>query len=200
LPPRTLRALAAGAAAWALLVGAACDSDTEEPSSTAGGSGGGAETQPTEATTPLPSEGGTATPGSEATISLDPCALVTREEAAAALGEPVTEGEPSLVGDIETCTYSPEAGGGIGSVQVAYLTRGVSTDEFPGVISEGAEVDLDPIAQIGDAAFWDGDQVVVRVGDVALSAIVIPTEGGGSTAVDREASTGLARLAAERVP
>src|SRR5690606_11539111 len=121
LPPRTLRALAAGFAACALLVGAACDGDTEEPSSPASGFESGAGAQPTEATTPLPSEGGTATPGSEATISLDPCALVTREEAAEALGEPVSEGEPSLVGEIETCTYSPEAGGGIGSVQVAYL-------------------------------------------------------------------------------
>ena len=125
---------------------------------------------------------------------------MTREEAAAALGEPVAEGEPSLVGEIGTCTFAPEAGGAIGSVQVAYLTRGVTAEEFPGVISEGAAADLDPIAQIGEAAFWDGDQVVGLVGEVALSAIVIPAEGGESTAVDREASTGLARLAAERVP
>ena len=125
---------------------------------------------------------------------------MTREEAAQALGEPVAEGEPALVGEIETCTFAPEAGGEIGSVQVAYLTRGVTAEEFPGVISEAAEVDLEPIARVGDESFWDGDQAVVLIGDVALSAIVIPTEGGESTAVDREASLGLARIAAGRVP
>ncbi len=201
-PPRGTRTLAILVLCTvALLAGVACDNGGDGGDSSSPGSGfeGAAGVEPTEATTPLASESGSATPVATATdtISLDACALVSQDEAAAALGQPVTEGEPSLVGEIATCTWTPESGSTFGSAQVAYLTRSVSASEFPAAISEATEADLDPIAQIGDAAFWDGDQAMVLVGGVALSAIVIPAENG-ETAADREASISLARLAAER--
>lgn len=198
---RVARAVAAGFAVCALLVGVACAGD-DDTDGTTDGNGTVPAAQPTEATTPLPSEGGESTPGASApaTVALEACALVTREEAEAALGEPVAEGEPALVGEIETCSYAPATGGSIGSVQVAYLTRGIDAAAFPGVLTEAAEADLEPIAGIGDAAFWDGDQVVVLIGEVAISAIAIPPSDATTSAADRDASTELARIAAGRVP
>lgn len=167
----------------AMTVAAGCGGDDDagdvaEPTSTGAPDATEApdDTQATAGTEVETSDTSTSKPVGDG--SLDPCSLVTADEAAAVLGaEP---GEPTNVdaGGVSACTYRlPD---GSAAVQIN-LERG-DADTFLSQISEGRGEKLD---DVGDAAVANETlgQVTVVKGDVRF-AIFVMLAGGEKTDVD----------------
>ncbi len=104
--------------------------------------------------------------------SLDPCSLVTSDEAAAVLGD--EPGEPTNVdaGGVGACTY--RLADGSAAVQIN-VERG-DADTFLSQISEGRGEELD---DVGDAAVANETlgQVTVVKGDVRFAVFVSLADG-----------------------
>lgn len=156
-----------------------CGSGAPVPSGS-GGTGGETPTlgasvlaSPTAGPTSAPTTQGTASPP-------DPCTLITKDEAGAAVTKPVSDGVHELVGTPDlgegrTCTFRV-AGGGDGSATVM-------TFPSPGDLYEayrlqqsqfGAVKDL---AGVGDKAFTVGNgECNVVLGETLLKVILFPAD------------------------
>ena len=146
-----------------------------------------------------PSDGGTEFPRAAAPVSkagapaFDPCVLVTRAEADQALGgdaavERPPEGNPAP--NLATCRYTAQRGPGVAVLTVMVRT-GYSENEaktqFDGTKALGQ---AQPVANLGDDAFWLADQLWVLHGTRALTI---------SGSIDKATGEGLARQAVARL-
>lgn len=130
---------------------------------------------------------------------IDPCDLVTADEAEEVLGEPVTDGERGATPPYESCTYNVE------SVAVKFVLvqvrTDVSLDEFRSSIEDASDfLDEEPemVDGVGDAAYvlagllyaHDGDteivmSVVLGVGDENSDEVLEAEKDLAITALDR---------------
>jgi hypothetical protein len=149
-----------------------------------GGAPGNAASQPAAS-----GSGGTSRTG-----NVDACALVTREEAAAALGQAVLPGDKTPEG----CNYVSEGDSGskVVYIQVSAPNRAKQTFDF----ARQAFKDTKPVAGVGDEAFVlelgaPVAQVHFRKGDVYITVVV-----SNYSINDRVArATELAKKAASRL-
>jgi hypothetical protein len=92
---------------------------------------------------------GSASDDSSAVEAFDACAIITREEAAAALGAPVAPGESSVANFTDyKCHWESEDGFGHITIDVLTGNLAARTDWFE-------YADGQPIDGIGDRAKWD---------------------------------------------
>ena len=126
--------------------------------------------------------GATDTPAAGAPKELDACSLITTDEAAAALGEPVDPGAPPEPGS-SSCLFSghPAQGITIDAVQIA-ITSGGDFDpnkkSIPGLT-------ITPVSGIGDAAYYvslgAGYQVLtVKKGQTTFTVSVLKAKAADS--------------------
>lgn len=140
-------------AASAILIGsAACGSGGGE---TSGSSGGTAESPPTTSTASDPgSSEMSTTSGPSQRSGVDVCTLVTRDEAASALGADVEPSEPSVQSGFNACTWF-QTGGGRGvmvtEVDPAKFRRRLAGEDplMPAI---------DRVDGIGDSAYLSGTE------------------------------------------
>jgi hypothetical protein len=132
-------------------------------------------------------------------IEVDPAWVVTAEDAALALGEPVVPArpliqQPSPVGRMRGCRY--QAASGLGSVSVF-----TAAGDLVGLLVRVNRRFGDPDQGVGDEAFLRGDTIVVIKGEIAASIRVqgdqVPDR---VAALRRLASTAAGRLASTAAP
>ncbi len=150
---KSLMLLAFAAVIFAAGSGSAATGAPQAVATPAGATPAGATQAPA-----VPTDG--ATPGSA--TALDPCSLITTDEAAAALGEPVAPGQVPTPG-ADSCLFSghPAQGFDINGVEIS-ITSGSDFD--PGQKSI-AGLTVTPIFGVGDAAYY----VSVGAGLVVLN-------------------------------
>ena len=122
-----------------------------------------------------------------ALTALEPCTLITREEAATALGAPVDEGSPSLADGRPGCTYRSSASVGesvrITARPAAYF------DQIAANLDASPVFRYEPIEGLGDGALaqhartpigdnTDGDVLMVRSGELMLEFAILSTTKG----------------------
>lgn len=143
-----------------LLLLAACGGGGEESTASA------QQTQ-TPAGTPKP-------PGS----GIDPCALVTKEDAEAILGSPVDEPKRQTLDPFETCIYS--AGTLAKGVQLLVGSDVYTTDSgFDDAMESAARslgVEPNPIPGLGDKAYWLAGSLWVLKGNITFNLMVLTPE------------------------
>ena len=142
--------------------------------------------------TPAPGGDGTSTSAAAAPATApDPCALVTKEEAAAALGEPVDDGIRTDSGGLpgqRDCQYFVT-----GSVRMTGLSviPGDQTlwDNFKS--QAGATREL---SGLGDEAFAIDNMIYVRTGNLIMLFSALSTDGKGNAVVAELAPKAVARV------
>jgi hypothetical protein len=159
---------------WASLIvlTAACSGDSSEPNETASGGAGSSASSSSSGSASGANTGGAADPA--ATLP-DPCTLVTKDEASAAMGGIAAEGSSDLISRPgmptgRSCSY--RATSGPGAVQ---LTIWSVSDELAAAYKEQARGfgDVNDIAGVGDSAYRVGwPQLVVRKDDYLLDLAV----------------------------
>jgi hypothetical protein len=103
---------------------------------------------PTSGTGGGPTGGPNATPGGAGGGVFDPCAQLTVDEAAGAMGTDPLSAEPTT-GDPATCRY--KLGGGEEALVVDYLANGASA-QFQAYIDNGS---AEPVSGVGDRALYE---------------------------------------------
>lgn len=146
-----------------------------------GGSDGGGEGTPEAA-------GPTAAP-------VDPCTLVTANEAAAALGAPVGEPERGDLTPIVSCSYFTESADILSVTLITYPNEDDAKTGFDAAIQTN---DYQPLGELGDDAYnaqpvYD---VAVRKGIYELNIDIIT----GDPSAELAQATELARTALDRLP
>jgi hypothetical protein len=138
---------------------------------------------------PSTSSSATADAGS----AIDPCALVTKAEADEALAAASTEERPGEANHppvLVTCRYTAPRGAGL-AVMTVMVRTGYSDAEaktgFQGTREVGP---TEAVSDLGDEAFWLGDQLYVLAGRRSL------TVAGD---IDRATAERLARQAVDRM-
>jgi hypothetical protein len=132
-------------------------------------------------------------------IGVDPARVVTAEDAALALGEPVGPArpliqQPSPVGRMRGCRY--QAASGRGSVSVF-----TAAGDLVGLLVRVNRRFGDPEQGVGDEAFLRGDTIVVIKGDIAASIRVQGDQVPDRVpALRRLVSTAAGRLASTAAP
>lgn len=126
--------------------------------------------------------------------AIDPCALVTQDEAEKALGAGAKQdrpGEANHPPNLVTCRYTAPRGEGL-SVMTVMVRTGYSENEarsgFQGTRELG---ETESVSSLGDEAFWLADQLYVLKGIRSL------TLAGD---VDKTTAEDLARTALDRLP
>ena len=122
---------------------------------------------PGESSDPAASSSAAAAPA-----AVDPCALVTKAEADQALGGDATQERPNEANPsprLATCRYTAARGQGL-AVLVVMVRTGYSDVEarttFQGTRDLGG---TQPVAGLGDEAFWLADQLYVLAGTRQLT-------------------------------
>jgi hypothetical protein len=178
--PRHRFALASALAAICLLAAAACGGDDDED-------GGDADSSPAASAT----DGGAAGAGGT-------CELVTAEEAAEVLGEPVSEGEEGSTPPYDSCTYNVE------SLAVKFVLvqvrDDVSLEAFRSSIQDAAEFlgeEPETVSGVGDAAYNLAGLLYAHEGntEVVMSVVLGPGQTDESVL---EAEKELAIIALDR--
>jgi hypothetical protein len=175
----------------ALFAFAACSDDGDD--------GGGNGDTPT-ATAPADGDSPTDAPDDgEASGDVSSCDLVSKEEAADILGEPVDDASTGAA----ACVYSAESIDSLASVGVSLIDLG--SDEGAGeVFSSGKDLVDAPedISGLGDEAYWDpaGGSVDVRKGSFFLSVSISFADGSYTTDEAKQAALDLAETAVDRLP
>lgn len=157
-----LRALAAALflGASALILLAACGGDGDEEST---GTPSGTRAAAEETATAAPQASGG---------ELDPCELLTTEEAEASLGVSFGEPERQTVGPFETCIYADESGNYV-QVQVSdSVYTGSSFDDAMQGAAEQLDIEAEPVSGLGDKAYLLAGVLWVQKGDVSLNVLV----------------------------
>ncbi len=198
---RWLTLLAAPVAALVLL-GAACgggddddgDSGDDDGAATAtldsGDGGDSADEETPEAT--AEDEGDDDSGDDSAAGAVDACSLVTGDEAEAALGSPVSDGEVQEFPPVYSCTYRPEE---FGLVIVSVL---VYDNDEQAEITHQAAIDnneYEEIDGIGESAYF-----ALGFGITALQGKYEVTVDVAGPDNDRELEEELAKVAVERLP
>jgi hypothetical protein len=152
-----------------LALAAACKSGGD------GGDSTGDQGTPSEQETKPPADDG-ADDGDDggddggAGLEVDPCELVTKEDAAALLGGTVPEPERQTVGPFESCFYT---GSGIFDFVQAQVGSDVWTEsEFDDSIQSSVDfidIEADSVSGLGDKAYWLEGILWVLDGDVAFN-------------------------------
>lgn len=135
-----------------------------------GGTGPGSSSTTSSSSSGATSSGGTGG-GSSATALPDPCALITRDEAAAAVGGAMAEGRSDLVSspgmpDGRSCSFRAASGPGALEVTIWRVSADRATTFREQKRGFG---DIQDVAGIGDSAYRVGyNELVVRKGDYLL--------------------------------
>ena len=104
---------------------------------------------------------------------IDPCALVTKEEAEKALGAPVREAERPSEANIPprlfTCRYVAEKGDAL-AVMTVMVRRGYSESEARTGFQSSRELfpDAQDVPGLGDQSYWALNDLNIRRGDTHL--------------------------------
>jgi hypothetical protein len=140
--------------------------------------------------------GTTDTPAAGAPTTLDACKLITTDEAAAALGEPVDPGAVPEAGS-SSCLFSghPATGISIDGVEISITGLGgfdPNKKSIPGLT-------ITPISGVGDAAYYvsigAGHQVLnVKKGQTTFTVSVLKASGSDSQLQTAEKTLALAIL------
>jgi hypothetical protein len=96
---------------------------------------------------------------------IDPCGVVTQEEAEAAFGASLGPGEAAVEGDGVVCRYP--AAIGLGSVSI-FVYEEPEWDIIRGSYQTRAGSNFHDVDGVGDAAFTDGTDVFVRIGTTVV--------------------------------
>jgi hypothetical protein len=137
---------------------------------------------------------------------IDPCALITKAEAEAALGEPV--GEPQCDTSASPtgqalCVYSSSTSDRFVQISVTETSAMAETlrvqGESAGTIYRATKDNYEPVTEvpgIGDDAFWGVPGLHVLKGDVYVCIAV----GNTNKPENLELAQGLAEIAVPRLP
>ena len=191
-----------------VLLLAACGGNGEESTAPAGGTQAATQT-PAEspATTPAATEepGGD---GGQVSGEIDPCDLVTQEEAETLVGHSLPEPDKRTVGPFDSCMYSGASL--VDLVQVQVGSDVWSESEFDDSMVEGAkmfDIEAKPVSGLGDKAYWLEGILWVLKGDVAFNLMVSNAEltdpEKDDEVLQQEAlavTTDLAKKVLERLP
>jgi hypothetical protein len=145
---------------------------------------------------------------------VDPCTLLTKAEAAAALGEPAKDGEypKKVVADplgISSCVFGAVAPTSIGMAQVQVIQNGTIDEK---VRKQGMNVKrlfeeakrltdgpVKPVSGVGDEAVLEGMGIRVLKGDTHLHITLMRRGLPSATPETDAALTAMARAAVERL-
>jgi hypothetical protein len=184
---KTLVVLAFVAGLVAACSGSAATGAPQAPGTQAGATEAGA----TEAATGAADTAAAGAPG-----ELDACSLITTDEAAAALGEPVDPGTVPEPG-VHSCLFSghPTVGFDLNAVEIS-ITSGSDFNPSQESISG---LTITPVSGIGDAAYYvsmgAGYQVLnVQKGQTTFSASVLKAGASDSQLQSAEKTLALAIL------
>lgn len=141
--------------------GSSGDSPTASATAT-GGSGSSASSTATTTAGSDDEEDGT-----------NPCSLVTKDEAEAALGKPVADGERPDVAQGLICQFVGTQGSDVWQLQVLVTQSGSAesmTSAFASAKESVAETNPEDVSGIGDEAFWipGANQLNIRQGNTYL--------------------------------
>lgn len=150
-------------------------------------------------------EAGTASKAISTRTKLDACALITQEEAAAALGEQVGLPKQQVLSEatentaeVSRCSFEAVASA---AKTVSILARRSSfKDSRPSSVREtlaGSGIEVQDVPGVGDTAFWGSNQLHVFKGDDLYLIISIFGIKGEAEALERTKS--LAQKALARV-
>ncbi|MDO8614952.1 MAG: hypothetical protein Q7T33_04350 [Dehalococcoidia bacterium] len=200
------RARAAGlaimlAACSALLL-AACGGDDSAKSSPTAASGApatssaAASVSPSTPGAPSPS-GGPATTAAGTPSGDMTCILISKQEAEAALGEPLGNAQTGSFQGTISCGYQPSSDRGV----LISITSGVAKADFESLVNQAAALlqrTPQAVPGVGDEAFWLEPYLSVLKKDVYFRLTVFSPDITGQIQLERESD--LARKAAARVP
>lgn len=125
------------------------------------------------------------------------CVLFSKKEAEQALGEPLGEPLSGSYAGTTSCGYQPSSDRGV----LMSLSRGVSKEDFENAVTQGAELfhqEAQPVAGVGDAAFWLPPYLMVLKTDVFYRLSVWSPQISQPDQLER--ATELALKMAERIP
>jgi len=169
----------------ALLLIAACGSDSkeEEPTEPSG------QQTPVETATSEPADGGDQTSGE----TVDACALLSADEAEAAIGAPVGEPTQENTPPVFACSYEAAGFEGLSVVVVVFQDADQAADAFQSAIDIN---DYDEVSGIGERAYTSVIyDLSVLTGKYEVSIDVNPAGDGDEAELAKSvAVTVLARL------
>jgi hypothetical protein len=125
---------------------------------------------------------------------INPCSLVTKDEAEAALGKPVADGERPDVAQGLICQFVGSQGNDVWQLQVLVTQSGSAaamTSAFASAKQSVAETNPEDVSGVGDEAFWipGANQLNVRQGNTYLivsgDASLEVLQGVAEKALDR---------------
>lgn len=193
---RTLILLAIVTGLVAACSGSAASGAPQAPGTQAGATQAGATEAAATQPATQPATGPTDTAAAGAPKTLDACTLITTDEAAAALGEPVDPGTVPTAG-AHSCLFSghPATGISIGGVEISLTGTGSfdpNKKSIPGLT-------ITPVSGVGDAAYYvsigAGYQVLnVKKGQTTFTVSVLKTGGLDSQLQSAEKTLALAIL------
>jgi hypothetical protein len=145
---------------------------------------------------------------------VDPCTLLTKAEAAAALGEPMKDGEypKKVVNDplgISSCFFSAVAPTSISMADVQVIQNGTMDEKVrkqgmnaKKIFEEAKRLTdgpVKPVSGVGDEAFLDGMGIRVLKGDTHLHITMMRRGMPSATPETDAALMAMARAAVERL-
>jgi hypothetical protein len=132
---------------WGIMIGAVLACSAGSQGGSTGGGDGGVTEPPAEAVTSEPSGGAAEVDPLE---SIDPCTVVTQEDATAFFGAPSDAGMAGSKGNPTFCLYATADQTGHLSVNMRYVASGALGYEDYTAFSVGST----PVAGLGDGAFY----------------------------------------------
>lgn len=178
----------------AAIVLAACGDDDDDDDDEDGGSPVATRTAAADDTPPASGDDEDDGDG-EISGDLDPCGLMSSDEAAGLIGEPVGDPEREEQGPFILCRWAAESEDSFKSVQVGYFDFDVDDDEFREIVDAGGSIEPEELSDVGAEAFWAEVQVFVRVDGRVFSIIADSPE----EAFSRDASIEGAKLVVENL-
>lgn len=180
---RLLALLTIGVALFAT----ACNSD-DDPEGPSGDSPAASATTDPNATTSDPDASatseGAAGSNPDGEDGINPCSLVTKEEAEAALGKPVADAERPEVAQGLICQFVGSEGADVWQLQILVTQTGSAesmTSAFASARESIAETNPEDVSGIGDEAFWipganqlnirEGNTYIIVAGDASLDVL-----------------------------
>jgi hypothetical protein len=97
--------------------------------------------------------------------SVDPCSLLTTDQATAALGTPAKAGVPNNNGSLKQCQWDAAQGPTSGSIAILVYVGGQKAQWSSTVAAAKAYPKFSEVPGLGDAAFTTGFDVHVLKGD-----------------------------------
>lgn len=114
------------------------------------------------------------------------CTLVTRADAAAALGRPVGAAQDRLLGVFSSCTFVASGGGGLGTVTVQVLQSAATAGVFDQIItSQSGGQAIQQVPGVGDKAVLATGVLIFHKGSRVVTVFVYtPAKPNGLTDVE----------------